>query len=67
MCQSLKMTFVKSTRFVHLPFDMTGVVVCVCVGEHCTGLVIDTWLGNEMLYPAYEEELEFVYVKKKGF
>ena len=51
------MTFVKSTRFVHLPFDVTGVVVCVCVGEHCTGLVIDTWLGNEMLSPAYEEEL----------
>ena len=46
---------------------MTGVVVCVCVGEHCTGLVTDTWLGNGMLYPAYEEELEFVIAKEKGF
>ena len=46
---------------------MTGVVVCFCVGKHCTGLVVDTWLGNEMLYPAYEEELEFVNVKKKGY
>ena len=49
------MALVKSTRFVYLPFDVTGVVVCVCVGEHCTGLVIDTWLGNGMLYPAYVE------------
>ena len=61
------MAFVKSTRFVHLPFDVTGVAVCVCVGLHCTGLVIDTWLGNGMLYSAYEEELEFVYVKEKSF
>ena len=61
------MALVKSTRFVYLPFDVTRVVVCVCVGEHCTGLVIDTWLGNGMLYPAYEEELEFVIAKEKGF
>ena len=61
------MAFVKSTRFVHLPFDVTGVAVCVCVGLHCTGLVIDTWLGNGMLYSAYEGELEFVYVKEKSF
>ena len=61
------MALVKSTRFVYLPFDVTGVVVCVCVGKQCTGLVIDTWLGNGMLYPAYEEELEFVIAKEKGF
>ena len=61
------MAFVKSTRFVYLPFDVTGVVVCVCVDKQCTGLVIDTWLGNGMLYPAYEEELEFVIAEEKGF
>ena len=61
-----KIAFVKSTRFVHLQFDVTGVVVCVCVGKHCTGLVIDTWLGNEMLYPA-EKSLNLLTLRKKGF
>ena len=40
--------------------------VCVCVGKHCTELFIETcWLGNELLYPAYEEELEFVNIKEQ--
>ena len=60
-----KIAFVKSTRFVHLQFDVTGVVVCV--GKHCTGLVIDTWLGNEMLYPALKKSLNLLTLRKKGF
>lgn len=56
----------RSPGFVHLRFDEVGMAVCVCIGKHWTWLVIGTcWLGNVILYPAYEEELEFVNITEQ--